>query len=220
MDWIKPTSNSREAIYQQAGDIRRVISNQAAADGLTVVATPEAGSFAKHTGLRRHMRGNSEIEGLDIDLPFVVRPATTDGERIEELLRKFETYAKASYPNTPRTITGSSVELRFRRVETELRSGADGRCQSVRLPASTQEGRLSASYVCHKAYGVCAEPHAARQNQLDDHRRKGRAAHIALIISCLPPGPPARFAPPPNNCWALARVAAPPPKPSRRSRSS
>lgn len=113
VDWIKPTSDSREAIYKQAGDIRRIISKQAAADGLTVIATPEAGSFAKHTGLRRHMRGNSEIEGQDVDLPFVVGPASTDGARIEELLRKFETYAKASYPSTPRTITGSSVELRF-----------------------------------------------------------------------------------------------------------
>ena len=40
-------------------------------------------------------------------------PTTTDGERITELLRKFEAYAKASYPSTPRRITGSSVELRF-----------------------------------------------------------------------------------------------------------
>jgi Second Messenger Oligonucleotide or Dinucleotide Synthetase domain len=118
VDWIKPEPDTREDIRKQAGDIRRFISNQAVGDGLAVVATPEAGSFAKHTGLRRHMRGNSEIEGQDVDLPFVVKPTTTDGERITELLRKFDTYAKATYPRTPRRITGSSVELQF--VASEL----------------------------------------------------------------------------------------------------
>ena len=64
-----------------AGDrgIYQYLDNQALADGLAVFRTPEAGSFAKHTGLRRHMRGHSEIEGQDVDLPFVVRPATADG---------------------------------------------------------------------------------------------------------------------------------------------
>jgi hypothetical protein len=113
VDWIKAEPGTREAIYKQAADIRRLISNQALADGLAVIATPEAGSFAKHTGLRRHMRGHSEVEGQDVDLPFVVKPMTAEGERITELLQKFERYAKASYPSTPRDVTASSVELRF-----------------------------------------------------------------------------------------------------------
>ena len=113
VDWIKPESETREAIRKQAGDIRRIISGQATANGLSIVATPEAGSFAKHTGLRRHMRGDSDIEGQDVDLPFVAKPTTADGERIAELLGRFEKYAIASYPNTPRSATASSVELRF-----------------------------------------------------------------------------------------------------------
>jgi hypothetical protein len=113
VDWIKATPDTRDAIHKQAADIRRFISNQATADGLAVIATPEAGSFAKHTGLRRHMRGNSEIEGQDVDLPFVVKPMTAEGERITELLLKFEKYTKASYPSTPRDVTASSVEVRF-----------------------------------------------------------------------------------------------------------
>lgn len=113
VDWIKPEPGTRETIQKQAADIRRVISGQAAADGLSVLATPEGGSFAKHTGLRRHMRGGLEVEGLDVDLPFVVKPITTDGERIAELLWRFEKYAAASYPNTPRRVTASSVELQF-----------------------------------------------------------------------------------------------------------
>jgi hypothetical protein len=113
VDWIKPDPDVRENIRTQADNIREAISKQAAADGLIVVATPEAGSFAKRTGLRRHLRGNSEIEGQDVDLPFVVRPAARDGERIEELLERFSKYATVSYPSTPQDITNSSVVLRF-----------------------------------------------------------------------------------------------------------
>jgi Second Messenger Oligonucleotide or Dinucleotide Synthetase domain len=113
VDWIKPEPETREAISKQAADIRRIISRQATADGLVVTATPEAGSFAKHTGLRRHMRGSSEVEGQDVDLPFVIKPTAKDGDRIDELLRRFDTYAGNSYPNTPRAVTASSVELGF-----------------------------------------------------------------------------------------------------------
>jgi hypothetical protein len=113
VDWIRAPAETREVIRKQAGDIRRTIGSQAAIDGLIVVGTPEAGSFAKNTGLRRHMRGHSEIEGQDVDLPFVVRPDTSEGERISELLRRFEVYAETSYPTTPRRMTASSVELQF-----------------------------------------------------------------------------------------------------------
>jgi len=113
VDWIKPESDTRDAIHKQASDIRRIISGQATSNGLSIMATPEAGSFAKHTGLRRHMRGDSEIEGQDVDLPFVVKPTSKDGDRIDELLRRFERYATTSYPNTPRRVTASSVELGF-----------------------------------------------------------------------------------------------------------
>ncbi len=113
VDWIKPNPDTREVIHKQSTDIRRIIAGQAAASGLVVTATPEAGSFAKHTGLRRHMRGNSEIEGQDVDLPFVIKPTAKDGDKIDELLRRFANYASNSYPNTPRALTASSVELRF-----------------------------------------------------------------------------------------------------------
>jgi len=113
VDWIKPDPKMRDSIREQGNNIREAIKNQARADGLVVVATPNGGSFAKRTGLRRHMRGNSEIEGQDVDLPFVVKPSTKDGERIGELLRRFERYAAASYPSTPRGTTASSVEMRF-----------------------------------------------------------------------------------------------------------
>lgn len=118
VDWIKPETETAEVIREQAGNIRRVIGGQAEADGLTVLATPEAGSFAKSTGLRRHMRGDVEIEGQDVDLPFVVKPKSVDGEKIDNLLHRFDRYAETSYPRTPRSITASSVELCF--VESKL----------------------------------------------------------------------------------------------------
>ena len=118
VDWIKPGQDARETIQKQAVDIRRVISGHAASDGLSVLATPDSGSFAKQTGLRRHMRGDVEVEGLDVDLPFVVKPTTSEGERIAELLRRFDGYAQASYPNTPRRVTASSIELQF--IATKL----------------------------------------------------------------------------------------------------
>jgi hypothetical protein len=113
VDWIKPEADTREAIRKQGGDIRRIIAGQATSDGLFIVATPEGGSFAKHTGLRRHMRGNSEVEGLDVDLPFVIKPTAKAGEKLDELLPRFANYAANSYPNTPRDVTSTSVELSF-----------------------------------------------------------------------------------------------------------
>jgi hypothetical protein len=118
VDWIKPEPDTAEVIREQAGNIRRVVTGQAEADRLTVLATPEAGSFAKGTGLRRHMRGNSEIEGQDVDLPFVVKSRSADGENIDNLLHRFDGYAEVSYPRTPRSITASSIELRL--VESKL----------------------------------------------------------------------------------------------------
>jgi hypothetical protein len=117
VDWIKPDATTRANIEKQAPEIRKNLSARADADGLNVRATPDAGSFAKHTGLRRHMRGGSEIEGQDVDLPFVVDPVDEDGRRIAELLRRFSGYAKASYPTTPQEVTNSSVEMEFVRSQ-------------------------------------------------------------------------------------------------------
>lgn len=113
VDWIKPKPTARPVITEQAGQIRAAISAKAKADGLTVLGTPDSGSFAKHTGLRRHMRGGVEVEGQDVDLPFIVDPTTEDGKRIRELLNRFERYAKDAYKTTPSRQTGSSIEMEF-----------------------------------------------------------------------------------------------------------
>ncbi len=111
--WIAPGSDHDDSIREQAAEVRARIRGQAEDDGLTVRSTPNSGSFAKRTGLRRHQRGSTVVEGQDVDLPFVVSPETTDDEKLESLLDRFDGYAAASYPATKRDRTKSSVVLDF-----------------------------------------------------------------------------------------------------------
>lgn len=109
--WIAPEKETRDAIKKQSDEIRSRIKGKAEEDGLTIESMPYSGSFAKKTGLRRHYRGESEIEGQDIDIPFVVKK---DKEtEFEPLINRFDGYAKASYPNTERKKTKSSVKMEF-----------------------------------------------------------------------------------------------------------
>jgi hypothetical protein len=59
------------------------------------------------------MRGESEVEGQDVDLPFVVSPKKKDEERLDVLLPLFEKYAREAYADTARETTKSSVRLMF-----------------------------------------------------------------------------------------------------------
>ena len=111
VQWIAPEKETRDAIKKQSKEIRERIKAKAEEDGLTITSTPYSGSFAKKTGLRRHYRGDTVIEGQDIDLPFVVKK---DKEtEFEPLISRFEGYAKACYPDTERKRTKSSVKLIF-----------------------------------------------------------------------------------------------------------
>ncbi|NTX33990.1 MULTISPECIES: CBASS oligonucleotide cyclase [unclassified Myxococcus] len=119
VDWIRTDDAKMDTIRAQAAEIRLRIRGQADTDGLTVCSMPNAGSFEKKTGLRRHLQGDSEVEGQDVDLPFVVSPQDEDGKRIDELLNRFYRYAESTYPLTRRKKTRSSIQLDF--VGTKLR---------------------------------------------------------------------------------------------------
>ena len=109
--WIAPAKETRDAIKKQADEIRSRIRKKAEDDGLTVTDIPYSGSFATKTGLRRHLRGGSDVEGQDIDLPIVVKK---DKEtEFEPLIKRFEKYARESYPDTKITVTKSSVKMEF-----------------------------------------------------------------------------------------------------------
>jgi hypothetical protein len=118
VDWIKPEKETIETIQTQAADIRERICAKAVADGLTIRSTPNSGSFAKRTGLRRHLRGNVPIDGQDVDLAFVVSPRNKDDEAITSLINRFYAYAHGIYPRTSKNPTKSSVRLEF--VSTKL----------------------------------------------------------------------------------------------------
>jgi len=113
VDWIATERDKEDEIREQADSIRNKIKAKATEDGLTIQSTPSSGSFAKRTGLRRHLRGDSVVEGQDVDLPFVVSPETDDDEKLDCLLPRFEGYAKAAYPDTELEMTKSSVCLKF-----------------------------------------------------------------------------------------------------------
>jgi hypothetical protein len=109
--WIKPDPDKKENNGAQAALARNYISQNAAAEGLHVIRTPEAGSDAKDSGLRRHYRGHAEVDGYDIDLVFILEPKDADGKPIEELLSIFEKLVRKSYPDSTIEITKSSVKL-------------------------------------------------------------------------------------------------------------
>jgi hypothetical protein len=113
VNWIRPEDETINDISERADLIRKKVSAKAEEDGLKVTATPHSGSFAKQTGLRRHMLGHSEVEGQDIDIPFVVAPKDADGEKLTELLDRFLKYADAAYPETRKEPTKSSIRLFF-----------------------------------------------------------------------------------------------------------
>ena len=113
VDWVRTDTDREDEIRTRAGNIRDAISRKAKDDGLDIRSTPASGSFATRTGLRRHMRGKSEVEGQDVDVPFVVAPKTKDDERLDVLLPRFEKYAQQAYPDTERATTKSSVVLKF-----------------------------------------------------------------------------------------------------------
>lgn len=113
VDWVSPEAAREDETRCRADNIRTAIKAMAMADNLTIRSTPSSGSFATRTGLRRHMRGDSEVEGLDVDLPFVVSPVTKDDEVLKNLLDRFAKYAEAAYARTARERTKSSIKLLF-----------------------------------------------------------------------------------------------------------
>ena len=111
--WIKPNPAREGDIRSQADRIRISVRSEASNDGLILRSTPQAGSFAKNTGLRRHLPGGSVVEGFDVDIPFVISPKTKAQGEFQDLLRLFFRYAQAAYPNNSVELTKSSVKISF-----------------------------------------------------------------------------------------------------------
>src|SRR5260221_4633340 len=92
--WIAPEETSRQDISKQADDIRDKISPKAKADGLIIKSMPYSGSFDKITGLRRYMKGNTVVEGQDVDVAFIMSEYDKNGNKQGCLVEKFRKYAE------------------------------------------------------------------------------------------------------------------------------
>ncbi|WP_452224423.1 CBASS oligonucleotide cyclase [Lacinutrix chionoecetis] len=114
VDWIKPEAAKRDEIKERSNKARENIKAKAESDeyNLVVVSTPNAGSFTTKTGLRRHYRGDAEVEGLDVDLPFVIQD-NQDGYALFNLLNVFYKIVDDCYPNVDKEKTKSSIKLKF-----------------------------------------------------------------------------------------------------------
>lgn len=111
--WIAPIPEVRDKIKTQSDEIRERISSKAEKDGLIINSTPFSGSFAKYSGLRRHLLGNSVEEGQDIDIAFIMKPKDKSGNPLGCQVHKFRKCAEESYPDSEVDNTKSSATIKF-----------------------------------------------------------------------------------------------------------
>jgi hypothetical protein len=113
VDWIKPDASKREGIKERSKNVRKNIKNKAEEKDLVIRSTPYGGSFSARCGLKRHFRGDAEVEGLDVDLCFVVDDKDNDTINLDYLLDEFYTIVDECYPKTTKKKTKSSIKLMF-----------------------------------------------------------------------------------------------------------
>lgn len=119
VDWLRPDPKTAEDIRRQAHEIRERIKKTAGADGLIVQSTPSTGSFAKNTGLRRHITGGSAVEGMDVDVPFVLLPRGRNGEDLSmltTLLPRFQSYASQEFGPEKVSVGQHAVRITFKKA--------------------------------------------------------------------------------------------------------
>lgn len=125
VEFIAPETEKRDKIKQQSDDIRNCIKRHATEAGYTIASMPSSGSFAKKTGLRRHMQGDSEVEGQDIDIGFILEDKDNDGNPLGCLVDEFEEYLRTCWPDSDVGQTKSSATISF--------SGSKNRFDAVPL---------------------------------------------------------------------------------------
>jgi hypothetical protein len=108
---IRTPKDERRKIIEQRRRVRNRIVGKVERAGLRLGRCPNAGSYAKHTGLRRYMQGSTKIGGSDLDLPFVLSAASGDHLDLTALLDLFEGFVRSSYSRSKVTRTKSSIKL-------------------------------------------------------------------------------------------------------------
>lgn len=113
VQFIAPDPDKREDIKRQADAVRACIEQHAKDEGYTIVSSPSSGSFAKKTGLRRHLQGNSEVEGQDIDIAFIMEDKDPNGQPLGSMVPHFERYLRDCYPQSDVSSNKSAAHISF-----------------------------------------------------------------------------------------------------------
>lgn len=113
VDWIKPDPKKRQDIKKRSETVKDNIKSKAEEKGFVVTSTPYGGSFSSKCGLKRHYRGDAEVDGLDVDLAFVVNDKESEEVNLNYLLDEFYKIVDDCYPKTKKEKTKSSIKLMF-----------------------------------------------------------------------------------------------------------
>lgn len=108
---IRTPKVEQRKIEEQRGRVRHRVMSRLQKLKLQVARSPNAGSYAKGTGLRRYMYGNTKIGGSDVDLPIVLTARSGDHLDLKALLDLFEELVRSSYSRSKVTRTKSSIKL-------------------------------------------------------------------------------------------------------------
>ncbi len=111
---IRTSTTDEKKIAKHRDRIRSRIKAHIEKAGLQLARAPNAGSYAKRTGLIRYVRGKSTIGGQDVDLPFVLTHRSGHSLDLRALLDTFHGWVKRSYSRSEITRTKSSIKLKLK----------------------------------------------------------------------------------------------------------
>jgi hypothetical protein len=112
INFIAPEREQDPKVKEHFGQIKARIEKHAKEEGYTIASVHYAGSYAKRTGLRRHLTGGSEVEGQDIDIAVILENRNEKGHAItHSLIPDFKRYLKQQWPENTVSHTKSSATL-------------------------------------------------------------------------------------------------------------
>lgn len=112
INFIAPEREQDPKIKAHFEQIKARIEKHAKEEGYTIASVHYAGSYAKRTGLRRHLTGGSEVEGQDVDIAVILENRNNKGQAItHSLIPDFKRYLKKQWPENTVSHTKSSATL-------------------------------------------------------------------------------------------------------------
>jgi hypothetical protein len=110
---IRTPENEQRKIKERRENVRHRVLGQLQKRKLQIARSSNAGSYAKGTGLRRYMYGNTKIGGSDIDLPMILTARSGDHLDLKGLLDLFDEIVRSTYSRSKVSRTRSSIKLEF-----------------------------------------------------------------------------------------------------------